>query len=93
MAEAVIDDLEVVKVDEQDGRTLIRLARHASQRVRHAIPKERAVGETGERIVKGLVLELILQPLPIGDVAEVQHHAPDRRLVQQILPNRLNPSP
>ncbi len=43
--------------------------------------------------MKRLVLELILQPLPIGDVAEVQHHASNRRLVQQVLPDRLNPSP
>ena len=69
------------------------LARYSGQRVRHPIPKQCAVGEAGERIVKCLVLELVLQPLPIGDVAEIQHDASNRGLVQQVLPNRLDPSP
>ena len=69
MADAVVDGLEVVEVQEQH--------RHGSatpstprKRVLHAIREQRPVGEARERVVERLVLELFLKSLAAGDVPD-----------------------
>ena len=52
VAEAVVDDLEVVEVQEQHGHRIV--ARRSGQRVLDGW-RRAAVGQTGERIVGGLV--------------------------------------
>ena len=68
VAEAVVDRLEVVEVDEHDAhrRALLRAPR---QRVRDAIGEECAVREPGDRVVERLVGELPLERLALADVA------------------------
>ena len=64
VAERVVDALEVVEVDEQHGD----LARRARlERLAHLLAEQRAVGEPGERVVVGLVVELVLQVAQLGD--------------------------
>ena len=60
VAEGVVDRLEVVEVDEQHRHGLAGAAA-AQQRVVDAVAEQRAVGEVGERVVEGLVRELLLQ--------------------------------
>ena len=43
-----------------------------AESVLHAVGEERAVGEVGDRIVEGLMGELLLERLPLADVAAVQ---------------------
>ena len=61
VAEGVVDDLEVVEVEEQHDRDqpggVGRL-----ESLGHALGEERPVGEPGQRVVIGLVLELFLEP-------------------------------
>ena len=64
MPERVVDALEVVEVDEHH-RDLTHAA--GLERLAHALGEQRAVGEPGQRIVVGLVLELVLQVAQLGD--------------------------
>ena len=75
VAEAVVDRLEVVEVDEQD-RELAAVALEPRRGVVDAVAEQRLVGEPGQRVVERLVRELVLQPAVFGDVAEAPH-APD----------------
>ena len=57
MPEAVVDRLEVVEVDEQNGE----LAASLGDRVPDLVAEQRPVGQVGQRIVVGLVMELLLE--------------------------------
>jgi hypothetical protein len=81
VAEAVVDVLEVVQVDEQDGQ--VPLAR-PSQGVLDPLGGQGAVGQAGQPVVERLVDELSLQLLAVGDVAGVQHQAADVGVLEQV---------
>ena len=59
--ERVVDDLEAVDVEEQHGELGLR-ALHAREAEVEAVEEERAVGEVGERVVKGLVQRVADHP-------------------------------
>ncbi len=63
VAERVVDGLEVVDVDEQHGDGRIGLG----ERLVDAVDEQRAVGQTRERVVVGLVLELVLELAQLPD--------------------------
>ncbi len=91
MAEGVVDDLETVEVEEQDGAAPF-LALCPRQRLIEPVVEQQAVGEPGERVVVGHVIQLRLGPAHGADIGEgddvmarraalVPHHAhvlPDR---------------
>ena len=93
MAERVVDELEVIEVGEEDGQLIDRTAGGACERVRDPVREQCPVGKSRERIVEGLVLELLLEPLTVGDVAEVQHHPTDGGVVRSVLRDHLHPAP
>ena len=66
--QAVVDRLEVVEIDEED-RQRPRIALVERQGVVQPIDEERAVGKAGQRVMEGLVAELVLERLARGDVA------------------------
>jgi hypothetical protein len=57
VAEAVVDHLEIVQVDEEHGQAAAVAAR-PGQGVAHAVVEQRPVGQVGEAVVERLVLEL-----------------------------------
>ena len=72
MPQRVVDLLELVEVDEVDGkRAAAAQARH--RRV-HLVAEERAVGQPGQRIVARQLVDLGLGHRAVGDVLE-QHDA------------------
>ena len=77
VAEAVVDRLEVVEVDEQHREVAVACAPTRAERVLDAVAEQRLVGEAGERVVERLVGELVLEPLALGDVAEAPHPPDD----------------
>ena len=83
VAEAVVDGLEVVEVDEQHGHP-DAVAQRPRDRVADALVEQRAVGEVGDRIVERLVGELLLERLALGDVAAVEHDPADRAVAEQV---------
>ena len=64
VAEAVVDHLELVEVDEQHGRPRV-VAGRAGQRLLDAVEQEGAVRQPGEAVVHRLVLEAGLGPAPL----------------------------
>ena len=69
VAEAVVDVLEVVEVDEDHGHRA-RPAAGAPQRVLEALGEEQPVREVGERVVERLVGETLLEDLALVDAAQ-----------------------
>ncbi|MNG93821.1 hypothetical protein D3C79_528030 [compost metagenome] len=69
MAEAVVDVLETVEVEEQH-RTLAIGDLRTVECCLQAVLEQRAVGQAGERVMVGLVVELGLGVLEAGDVGE-----------------------
>ena len=67
VAEAVVDRLEVVEVEEENSG----VARTHDERVLDAIREERPVREPGQRVVEGLVAKLLLGLPARRDVEEV----------------------
>ena len=76
VTEAVVHGLEVVEIDEEDGDE-VRATDAALERVRYALREERAVRETRQRVVEGLVGQLILERSSLGDVARRDDDAAD----------------
>ena len=83
VAEAVVDGLEVVEVDEHDGHP-DPFAQRPRHRVADALVEQRAVGQVGDGVVEGLVGELLLELLALGDVAAVEDDAADGLVVEQV---------
>ena len=65
MAERVVDRLEIVEVDEEDRDS--RRSAELSSAARTSLAEQRAVGQPGQRIVVGLVVQLLLQIAQLGD--------------------------
>ena len=78
--ERVVDRLEVVEVEEEDG--VVAPAR--GEQLAEPVEEERAVGQAGERVVEGLVLEAALELAQLGDeVLEAVVLQRDARVVGQ----------
>ena len=76
MAEAVVDRFEIVDIEEHDRDESIAPFR-AGDGLVDAVLKERAIRQTGQRVVKGKVREIVLEPLLFSDVAETPHPPDD----------------
>ncbi len=72
--DGVVDGLEAVQVDEEHGRAVVGGAA-AGERLPDALGEQGAVGQVGERVVLGVVLQLGLQAHPFGHVAAVEDQA------------------
>ena len=79
MAQAVVHGLEVVQIQEENGKTGV-LALSSRQRVLDPVPKQGLVGQVGEGVVERLVGELVLEALVIGHVTEAPDPADDLAL-------------
>ena len=72
----VVDGLEAVEVDEEHGGARGRpVGAAAGEGLLDALGEQRAVGQVGERVVLGVVLQLGLEPHPFGDVPAVEDEA------------------
>ena len=54
------------------------------QGVVEAVAEQGPVGQPAQRVVEGLVLELLLQALPLAHVPQGEDDALDRRVVEQV---------
>ena len=81
--EAVVDRLEVVEVDEDDGDRETA-ALHAGERVLNAVGEERAIRKTRDRVVERLMRQLVLERLLLADVAAVEDDAADVLLLKKV---------
>ena len=92
VSERVVDRLEVVEVHEQDRHRQVG-ARQALQRVLDAVAEERAVREPGDRVVEGLVRQLLLERLALRDVPGVQDDPLHVGIVHQVRAEGLDVEP
>ena len=69
VAMGVVERLEVVQVQEDDRAVLVR-AHAAHQRLRQALVQQAAVGQLGQGVVEGQVLDLRLVAFAFGQVAQ-----------------------
>jgi hypothetical protein len=70
MADAVVDQLEAVQVEEQHGEHRPALALGQRQRILQAIEQVQAVGQAGQRIVHGLMGQALLGTQALADLPE-----------------------
>ena len=72
MSERVVDGLEVVQVNEQDGQACRLLP--PNEGMRETVNEQDTIRQPGERIVERLVAKLILQVLAVSDIDEDPLH-------------------
>ena len=80
VAERVVDRLEVVDVDEEDADR-VAASRGAADCEREAVEEEGAVGHAGERVVEGLVRDVVERPGVVEGEARVLGEGEKRLLV------------
>jgi hypothetical protein len=83
VAQAVVDLLEAVQVQEQHGHRG-GLPLGPLEGVVDPVLEQGPVGQGGERVVEGLVDELVLQAAAFGDVAGVEHQPAHAGVVEQV---------
>ena len=83
LAHGVVHDLEVIQVDEQhaDGLTLLP---GRGELPGDPLLEEQPVGQPGQRVVEGLVLELLFELVLPGNVPQGEHQAGHGRVGAQI---------
>jgi hypothetical protein len=83
MAEAVVDGLEIVEIDEHDPDCRAAATR-ALDGVVDSVCEQRPVGEARHGVVERLVRQLVLEFLSFADVAAVQHDAAHVLVLEQV---------
>ena len=69
MPEAVVDELEVVEIEEQDRGQRV-LAPEPRERVLEPVDEQHPVGEPGQRVVHGPLADRVLDGLALERVGE-----------------------
>src|SRR5439155_26145389 len=77
VVEVIVDRLELVGVDEQDGEPVIRIPPPARLGLRHALDQVSAVRQVGQRVVQRRVQQLLLDTLALGDIVGDRRGADD----------------
>ena len=81
MPEGVVDELEAVEVQEQDGPLLLSESLGALERQLDLLAEATPVELSGQRVVVGEVLQLPFELLAVRDVHHVRHRHLDRPAV------------
>ncbi len=72
VSEAVVNHLEVVQVQEQNGYVFFTSFR-TCERLIDAVLEESSVGQTREGVVEGQMVQIVFETLLFGDIAETPH--------------------
>ena len=92
MAEGVVDLLEAVEVHQQQTHRPSPPSRGGERPV-EAVGQQRAVGQTGQGIVQGLVGELVLDTLAFADITRDDDDALDVGVAEQVVGRGLHRHP
>ena len=76
MSEGVVDDLEMIEVEIEDGNERFAPLGQRNGESQMLLKKS-AVGQAGEGVVVSLIFEMLLRALSIGEVADVADDAGD----------------
>ena len=77
VTQAVVDHLEAIEVQEEHREDVITAPVHAGQSVAQPVDEERPVGQSGQRVVKGVVAESLLNLLAIRNVRQRSSYTVD----------------
>ena len=83
VAHRVVDDLEVVQVDEQHAGDPSRPP-GGGDLLRDPVLEQQPVGQPGQRVVEGPVLQLLLELVLLGHVPQGEHQAAHGRVGAQV---------
>ena len=72
VAERVVDRLEIIQVEEENGNPAFRVR---AQRVIEVDPEGGPIGQVGERVMERLMGQLLLEGLTLAHVSHVQDEA------------------
>ncbi len=75
VAEAVVDVLEAVEVEKEDREVGLGPPLQVGQSAGQTVQEEDPVGEPGQTVVEGVVLQLVLGPFAVRDVGLRTRHA------------------
>jgi hypothetical protein len=92
VTQAVVTPLEAVQVQAQDHRALARRTDIHETTV-NPIEEQRPIGEARQHVVKGDLLEPLLEHLALPDIASGEDDVADRRVVDQVGRHRLDLTP
>jgi hypothetical protein len=89
MAEFVVDDLEAVEIEEHQ-RHRLAVALGAGHGLAEAVAEQHAIGQAGQAVVVGQVLQLLLHLVLLGCIAQAHQHMrlARRRVFGQVQRNR-----
>src|SRR6266511_1594003 len=85
VAEAVVDHLEVVQIDEEQADSLPSLP----ERVLQPVLEQGPVRQAGQRVVERLLGQPLLVQRPLGDVTGVEYQTADGRVVKKVCDGHL----
>jgi hypothetical protein len=85
VAEAVVDHLEVVQIDEEQADGLLPLP----ERVLQPVLEQGPVRQAGQRVVERLLGQPLLVQRPLGDVTVVEYQTTDGRVVKKVCDGHL----
>ena len=83
MAAGVVDQLEVVQVDRQHAAAHLRVALRAVKLKLQPVHQATPVGQAGEVVCAGLVVQLAAHQHPLGDVLEAGVHLVEQTVAKQ----------
>src|SRR5947207_15558785 len=75
MAEAVVDNLETVEVKKEHGGLARSQTGATAEHLIHSIREERAIGQSGQRFMQGVIQQALLGNLAARDVSLRARHA------------------
>jgi hypothetical protein len=90
VTEAVVDGLEVVEVDEDQGDEPVAAP---AERVLEAVVEQRPVRQARELVVEGAVAQLLLEGATFVDVAHGDDERLDMLLVEEVGRDALDVAP
>ena len=71
MAEAVVDLLETIEIDEHDRERVVRPF-GAGESLLESVVEQSTVGKVRQAVVERLMAQLLLEPHALGDVTSVE---------------------
>ena len=70
MAQSVVDLLESIEVDYEEGELDLAVSLPPRNHPLHVLPQQRAIGQACQGIVRRLVFQFFHSPPPLGDVGD-----------------------
>ncbi len=75
-AEAVIDQFKLINIEKNHGKGIRRIIEVALDGLIYPVEEKKTVGNPGERVMEGIVGELVFQLFLVGDIIAIDVDCP-----------------